>query len=95
MSEQRKVAIARFVLRNKESLAAIRADGGEVLTLATMRFADEVVPPDQLDGLLGEEATSSRRSSELEMAKELIDSLASDFEPERLPGRVPRGAARR
>src|SRR4029079_12079513 len=41
MSEQRKVAIARFVLRNRESLAVIRAGDG-VLTLATMRFADEV-----------------------------------------------------
>jgi DNA end-binding protein Ku len=82
MSEQRKVAIARFVMRNKESLAAIRADGkGEVLTLATMRFADEVVPPEQLDGLLGEEADVEPNKREVEMAKALIDSLASDFEP--------------
>src|ERR671919_89628 len=42
MSEQNKVAVARFVLRNKENLAAIRPMGG-VLTMATMRFADEVV----------------------------------------------------
>src|SRR6478735_8512892 len=35
MSEQRKVAISRFVMRNKESLAAIRASAdGDVLTLA-------------------------------------------------------------
>ena len=82
MSEQRKVAIARFVMRNKESLAAIRADAkGEVLTLATMRFADEVVPPDQLDGLLGEEEDVEPNKKEVEMAKALIDSLASDFEP--------------
>jgi DNA end-binding protein Ku len=82
MSEQRKVAIARFVMRNKESLAAIRADAdGEVLTLATMRFADEVVPPEQLDGLLGEEQDVEPNKKEVEMAKALIDSLASDFEP--------------
>src|SRR5919109_4691612 len=42
MSEERKVAIARFVLRNREHLAAIRPMRG-VLTLTTMRFADEVV----------------------------------------------------
>ena len=39
MSEQNKVAVARFVLRNKENLAAIRPMG-DVLTMATMRFAD-------------------------------------------------------
>ena len=82
MGEQRKVAIARFVMRNKESLAAIRADAkGEVLTLATMRFADEVVPPEQLDGLLGEEEDVEPNKKEIDMAKALIDSLASDFDP--------------
>jgi len=39
-----KVAIARFVFRNKEHLAAVRPSEG-VLTLTTMRFADEVVHP--------------------------------------------------
>jgi DNA end-binding protein Ku len=53
MAEQRKVAIARFVLRNKEHLAAIRPMDG-VLTMATMRFADEVVSPDDLDDVLPE-----------------------------------------
>ena len=80
MSEQRKVAIARFVMRNKESLAAIRATG-DVLTLATMRFADEVVPPEQLEGLLGEASDIEPKEREVEMAKALIDSLSSDFDP--------------
>jgi len=80
MGEQRKVAIARFVLRNRESLAAIRATEG-VLTLATMRFADEVVPPAQLEGLLGEEPETPPREQEVEMAKRLIESLSKDFDP--------------
>jgi len=80
MGEQRKVAIARFVMRNKESLAAIRA-AGDVLTLATMRFADEVVPVDQLEDVLGE-PDSEPKKREVEMAKALIDSLANDFDPE-------------
>jgi len=80
MSEQRKVAIARFVLRNRESLCAIRAAAG-VLTLATMRFADEVVPPSQLEGLLGEEPETPPREQEIAMAKQLIESLARDFDP--------------
>jgi DNA end-binding protein Ku len=80
MGEQRKVAVARFVLRNRESLAAIRATDG-VLTLATMRFADEVVPASQLEGLLGEKPETPPRKQEVEMAKQLIESLAKDFEP--------------
>ena len=80
MAEQKKIAVARFVMRNKESLAAIRATG-DVLTLATMRFADEVVPPDQLDGLLGDSEDVEPKKKEVQMAKALIDSLASDFDP--------------
>ncbi len=80
MGEQRKVAIARFVLRNRESLAAIRASEG-VLTLATMRFADEVVPAAQLEGLLGEEPEAPPREQEVAMARQLIESLSKDFDP--------------
>jgi DNA end-binding protein Ku len=81
MNEARKVAIARFVLRNKEHLAAIRPMD-EVLTLATMRFADEVVAPDQLDGgVVGEVPKPEKR--ELEMAKKLIDSLSTDFDADK------------
>ncbi len=80
MGEQRKVAIARFVMRNKESLAAVRAGDG-VLTLATMRFADEVVPVDQLEGVLGERPDVEPKEREIEMAKQVIDSLSTDFDP--------------
>ena len=80
MGEQRKVAIARFVLRNRESLAAVRAGDG-ILTLATMRFADEVVPASQLEGLLGEKPDSPPRKQEVEMAEQLIESLSTDFDP--------------
>jgi DNA end-binding protein Ku len=78
MDEAHKVAVARFVLRNRESLAAIRPMDG-VLTMATMRFADEVVTPDELDDVLGEEVEAPKKK-ELEMAKALIDSLTSDFD---------------
>ena len=61
MEEERKVAIARFVLRNKEYLAAIRPMNG-VLTMATMRFADEVVQPDDLDGVLPDDDDQARQA---------------------------------
>ncbi len=74
-----KVAIARFVFRNKEHLAALRTDGG-VLTLTTMRFADEVVPPAELEDVLPAEKPKVAKK-EVEMAERLIDSLTSKFEP--------------
>ena len=76
------MAIARVVLRSKEQLVAIRPAPGDVLMMETMIFADEVVPPDELDDLpAAEELKASER--ELKMAQQLIDSLSSDFEPEK------------
>jgi len=74
-----KVAIARFVFRNKEHLAALRTDGG-VLTLTTMRFADEVVAPAELEDVLPAEKPKVAKK-EIEMAEKLIDSLTSEFDP--------------
>src|SRR5690349_6049246 len=48
MRETNKVAIAKVVIRQKESLVALRPMG-DVLGMATMLFADEVVDPDRLD----------------------------------------------
>ncbi|HET9152866.1 MAG TPA: Ku protein [Solirubrobacterales bacterium] len=75
-----KAAISRFVFRNKEHLAAIRASDG-VLTLTTMRFHDEVVPPSELDDALPDEKPKVAKR-EQEMAEQLIDSLSTEFEPE-------------
>jgi DNA end-binding protein Ku len=81
MRDAGKVAIARVVLRSKEQLVAIRP-AGPGLMMETMIFADEVVPTDEIEELPDEkELKVSDR--ELKMARQLIDSLASDFEPER------------
>ena len=83
MKEARKVAIARFVLRNKEHLAAVRPME-DVLTLTTMRFHDEVSSPQDLDGEVFEEAKPKKpEKRELDMAKQLIDSLTSSFDPDK------------
>ena len=82
MEKSGKVAVARVVLRSKEHLVAIRPAPGNVLTMETMLFADEVVSPEDLDDLPdGKELKASER--ELTMAQQLIDSLSSDFEPEK------------
>jgi DNA end-binding protein Ku len=78
MAESKKVAIARFVLRNRESLAALRPMG-DVMTMATMRFADEVVSPEEITELFSEDIEAPKKK-ELDMAKALIESLADDFD---------------
>src|SRR5829696_10478012 len=82
MRESGKVAIARVVLRNKESLVAIRA-AGDVLTMSTMNFADEVVSAEDVDeGIKAEEKVKTTQR-ELAMAQQLIESLTTDWEPEK------------
>jgi DNA end-binding protein Ku len=79
MEDSGKVAVARVVLRSKEHLVAIRPRGG-ALAMETMLFADEVITPDSFEELSGDgEVQTSER--ELNMARQLIDSLASDFDP--------------
>jgi DNA end-binding protein Ku len=81
MRETGKVAIARVVIRNKEQLVAIRPMG-EVLEMATMLFADEILPADRLEEL--PEAISAKTNKrEVEIAKQLVGSLAGDFKPEK------------
>jgi DNA end-binding protein Ku len=81
MEDAGKVAIARVVIRSKENLVAIRPRDG-VLAMETMLFADEVVPTDSLDEMTTD-ATVKTTERELTMARQLIDSLSSDFEPEK------------
>jgi DNA end-binding protein Ku len=81
MEESGKVAIARVVLRSKEHLVALRPKDG-ILTMETMLFADEVLPPDDLDEK-PEDGKAKTTKRELEMARQLIDSLTADFEPDK------------
>ena len=83
MRESGRVAIARVILRSKEQLVAIRPDrDGSVLMMETTIFADEVVPKNDLDGLPdADELKVSDR--EVAMAQQLIESLSTDFEPEK------------
>src|SRR5450755_1137060 len=61
MQQDGRVAIARFVMRSKEQLVAIRPMDG-VLEMATMLFADEILPPQRLPEIseLGEINTTKR-----------------------------------
>jgi DNA end-binding protein Ku len=81
MERSSKVAIARFVMRSKQYLAAVRAKDG-ALVISTMNYADEVVPVREVEGIPDEEAVELR-DREVVMAEQLIESLAAPFEPER------------
>ena len=86
----RRVAIGTVVMRNKQYLTAVRPLDG-VLAMSTMRFADEIVPRADVDGL-PEPAGQARRRA-LKMATQLVDSLASDWDPATLPRHVCRRVA--
>jgi DNA end-binding protein Ku len=81
MEEQDRVAIARFVMRSKQYLCAIRAQDG-VLVLSTMVYADEVNAPEEL-GELEDLETVDVSERELRMARQLVESLTDKFEPDR------------
>lgn len=80
LKETNKVAIARVVIRTKEYLTAIRP-AGDVLTLETMLFADELIDPGQIEELPEADVRATER--EVQMARQLIESLATDFDPTR------------
>jgi DNA end-binding protein Ku len=81
MQESGKVAIAKVVLRSKEQLVAIRPQD-DLLCMETMIFADEVVSHDSIDDL--PEAKDLKASArELKMAQQLIESLSTEWEPEK------------
>ena len=78
MTELRKVAVGRVVMRSKESLVAIRPLDG-VLCMETMRYADEI---NSIDGVMPEDAESAEPSQrEIDMAKQLVETLTTEFDP--------------
>ena len=79
MKESKKVGIARLVLRTKQYLAAIRPLG-DALVLETLLYPDEVTLPDEIEDLPRDDVEIQDR--ELKIARQLIESLSTEFEPE-------------
>jgi DNA end-binding protein Ku len=78
MAKSGRVALAKFVMRGKESLVLIRSakDG---LMLHTMYFADEVRDFGEVD----KGQSAKIKGGEMELAQQLIDGLTNDeFKPE-------------
>lgn len=80
MDRSARVGIAKFVMRTKEYLAAIRVKDG-VLVLSTMNYADEIVPAEEIEELNFPRVEVNER--EVAMAEQLIDALAAEFVPDK------------
>jgi Ku protein, prokaryotic len=79
MKSTGKIAVARITIRNKQSLAVIRAYGN-ILILETIFYPDEVRPVTQVPDIPENVKIDDR---EMEMARQLIESLTSEFRPEK------------
>lgn len=79
MEDRGRVGIGTVVMRNKQYLTAIRPLDG-ALAMSTMRFADEVVPRKDVDGVPARR--SKPGAKELKLATQIVDSLAADWKPE-------------
>lgn len=80
MRDTGKVAIARMVMRTKGYLCCVRPMGN-ALALSTMLYADEVVAQEDVD--LPDVDAAKPKERELDMAKQLVESLATEFVPEK------------
>jgi DNA end-binding protein Ku len=81
MEEAQKVGVARFVMRSKQYVAAIRPRDGK-LVLSTMVYADELTSVDDLAEIESAEGVQLNER-EVAMAVQLVESLSADFEPEK------------
>ncbi|HSQ19112.1 MAG TPA: Ku protein [Blastocatellia bacterium] len=73
---QKKEGVARWVMRKKEYIGALRAEG-DYLLLVTMRHAEEVVSAEDLPSPGGR----ALDRKEVNLAKQLVEALEGEFDP--------------
>jgi len=78
LKDSGKVGIAKVVIKTREYLAGVKPDDG-VLVLELMHFADELADPGKLH--VPKKTEVGKR--EMNMAKSLIDSMSSKWNPEK------------
>jgi DNA end-binding protein Ku len=77
LAESGRVGVGKVVLRQREHLAALQPSGA-ALELTTLRFADELRTPKELDLPAAGKGWTKK---EMTLARGLIDSLASEWKP--------------
>src|SRR6201985_83030 len=80
MAATNRVGIATLVMRSKEYLVAVRPQE-KILALETMYFADEIRDPIEATGY--EPTGRAAKPREVTIARQLIESMTTDWEPER------------
>jgi DNA end-binding protein Ku len=78
LKDSGKVGIAKVVIKTREYLAGVKPEDG-VLVLELMHFADELADPGKLH--VPKKTEVGKR--EINMAKSLIDSMSSKWNPEK------------
>ena len=78
MQEAEMAAVGKFVLWGKENLCLIRPLG-DSLALETLYFAEDIRSREEIDDAVGE---TKVKNEELAMARQLVDSLVGQFDPE-------------
>jgi DNA end-binding protein Ku len=78
MQDAGMAAVGKFVLWGKENLCLIRPLG-ESLVLETLYFAEDIRPRAEIDEAVEE---TDVKDPELAMARQLVESLVGDFDPE-------------
>jgi DNA end-binding protein Ku len=73
-----KIGIAKVVIRTREHLAGVKAQGNSII-LEIMHFGEELVDADSLKFPKKDQA----RPREVEMAKKLIDGMTTKWEPDK------------
>jgi DNA end-binding protein Ku len=76
LKQEAKEGIARWVMRNKEYVGALRVEGDHLM-LVTLRHAGEVIPASALPSPGGREVNKR----ELEMAHQLVGTMIEAFDP--------------
>jgi DNA end-binding protein Ku len=80
MRETETAALGRFVRSGRESLCLVRARG-DALALETLFLAEDVYSQAEISEAVEE---TTVKKTELDLARQIIDSLAGDFEPDAL-----------
>jgi DNA end-binding protein Ku len=80
MAQSDRAALGRFVMRAKEYLALVRARE-HVLTLTTMRFADEVRPTKDIEAATQKAHKPTKK--QLDAAVAVIEELSAEWKPEK------------
>ncbi|MDZ5832610.1 Ku protein [Stenotrophomonas maltophilia] len=81
LKETGKVGIARVVIRTREYICAVMPEG-DALIMILLRYPQELVAPDEYKLPQGGASDYRVAPKELEMAKQLIESMTSEWEPD-------------